>query len=302
MRLLICIDDTDNLESKGTGSIASEMLEMIETKGWGKGGFITRHQLILHPDVPYTSHNSSMCFNTEVEDKYYDELKVQLTEYLRTESAAGSDPGICIVDLENINNREGLIEFGFRAKCEVLSKDQAYRLAAEAGVFLEEKGGSGDGVIGALAGFGLRLNGNDGEVKGGIERLPKGMSFTVEQLLKEELITAVCTTDMKPLANQELVTIKWKAKPVLHNGRPVLLVIPGAVDGQWLTMDKSEMRQFGAKRTNTEACGNFKPDVPEELVNAKTRSCFNCIYRRWTENSFLCTLDIANSYLKFGGR
>ncbi|MFA7466822.1 MAG: hypothetical protein WCY82_00970 [Desulfotomaculaceae bacterium] len=294
MRLLICIDDTDNLESRGTGWIASEMLQMIETKGWGKCGFVTRHQLLLHPDVPYTSHNSAMCFNTEVEHQYYEQLKWQLAEYLGSESAAGSDPGICIADLENINHREELIEFGFKAKCEVLNKDRAYRLAAKTGVFLTEKGGSGDGVIGSLAGVGLRLNGNDGEVKGGIGRMTKGMSFTVAELMWEELITGVYTTDMKPLADRELVTIKWKAKPVLYNGRPVLLVVPGAEYGQWLTMDKSEMRQFGDERTNTEACGKFKPDVPEEMVSEKTKSCFNCIYRRWTENSFLCALEAGN--------
>jgi len=290
MKLLICIDDTDNLESRGTGSIASEMLEIIEQEGWGKCGFVTRHQFILHPDVPYTSHNSAMCFNAAVGEQYYEELKRRLTEYLRIESAVGSDPGICIADVENINQPDELIKFGFRAKCEVLNKEQAYRLAARAGVLLEEKGGTGDGVIGALAGVGLRLNGNDGEVKGGIGHLSNGMSFSVGQLLKEELITAVCTTDMKPLPGHEIVTIKWKAKPVLYNGRPVLLIVPGAVAGQWLTMDKGEMRQFGAERTNTEACGRFKPDVPEELVSEKMRSCFNCTYRRWTENSFFCTL------------
>lgn len=288
MKLLICIDDTDNLESKGTGSIASEMVEMIEENGWGKCGFITRHQLILHPDVPYTSHNSSMCFSAEVDERYFEELQEQLAEYLERESAEGSDPGICIAEPEKIKDKERLIEFGFRAKCEVLNKAQAWEVAAKTGVFLAEKGGTGDGVIGALAGVGLRLNGNDGEIKGGIEHLQKGLSYTVEQILQEKIICSVCTTEMEPLAANEIVTIKWKAKPILHNGRPVLLATPGRAEGQWQTMEKSEMRKFGDERTNTEACSKFKPDVVEELVDAKSSSCFNCAYRRWTENSFLC--------------
>ena len=52
---LICVDDTDNLESRGTGSIASEMAGIIESKGWGRCGFISRHQLVLHEAVRYTS-------------------------------------------------------------------------------------------------------------------------------------------------------------------------------------------------------------------------------------------------------
>ncbi|UWG96628.1 hypothetical protein LPY66_17345 [Dehalobacter sp. DCM] len=291
MKLLICIDDTDNLESKGTGSIASEMTGIIEQNGWGKCGIISRHQLILHPDVPYTSHNSSMCFDAEIGDRYFDQLKGTLADYLGAESVPDSDPGICIAALETIKNPRALIEFGFRAKWEVLSKDQAYKIASETGVFLEEKGGSGEGIIGALAGVGLRLNGNDGEVKGGIETLIKGESYTVEQLLQEELIFAVCTIDMQSLDPDKNVQIKWKAKPVLHDGKPVLLVALNS-QNEWVTLAKNEMRQFGDDRASIEACPKYKADVPEETVdiNDNARSCFNCLYRRWTENSFMCTL------------
>lgn len=63
MRALICIDDTDNIDIKrGTGQLASLLAEEIEQKGWAKCEAVTRHQLFVHPDVPYTSHNSSMCF------------------------------------------------------------------------------------------------------------------------------------------------------------------------------------------------------------------------------------------------
>lgn len=289
MRLLICIDDTDNLESKGTGSIASEMIAIIEKNAWGKCGFVSRHQLILHPDVPYTSHNSSMCFDAEIEEKFFEQLKRELTDYLGSESAPGSDPGICIAVPAGIVDRTKIIKFGYQAKHEVLTKDHAYRLAAETGVFLAEAGGSGDGIIGALAGVGLRLSGNDGEVKGEIENLKKNKSYTVAQLLKEELIHAVCTADMKPLAADEIVTIKWKAKPVLCDGLPVLLVTPGTEVG-WLTMDKSEMRQFGDKRSKINACANFRADVAEEIVHEQFKSCLNCAFRRWTANSFVCTL------------
>lgn len=288
MKLLICIDDTDNLESRGTGSIAAEMTKLIEGRGWGKCGFISRHQLILHKDVKYTSHNSSMCFNADIDGRFIKDLQTDLSSYLAAEMAEGSDPGICIADIENLCCWEQLIEFGYRAKTEVLTMKQAYDLAGRAGIYLKELGGTGDGIIGALAGVGLRLHGNDGEVKGGIEHLGMGMSFSVETLLKEALITEVLTTDMKPLVASETVSISWKAKPLMYDGQPVLLAVPNPAGEGWVTLHKIEMREFGDKRAGKKACGLFKPDVPEELVDEDAKSCYNCVYRRWTEDSIEC--------------
>ena len=59
--LLICMDDTDSLDSPGTGEVLEELLARLAEEGLGRGSFITRHQLLVHPDIPYTSHNSSMC-------------------------------------------------------------------------------------------------------------------------------------------------------------------------------------------------------------------------------------------------
>ncbi|EUA24672.1 hypothetical protein I552_3211 [Mycobacterium xenopi 3993] len=59
-------------------------------------------------------------------------------------------------------NRAALVDFGRRAKREVLCTNQAHELAAGLGVHLSGHGGSCDGVIGALAAVGLHLSGNDG--------------------------------------------------------------------------------------------------------------------------------------------
>ena len=61
MEIYVAIDDTDSLEFGATGQSANELRRLIEDKGWGKSEAVTRHQLLLHPDIPYTSHNSSMC-------------------------------------------------------------------------------------------------------------------------------------------------------------------------------------------------------------------------------------------------
>jgi len=287
-KLLIGIDDTDNLESPGTGALADGLKKLIAKKGWGSSGYVTRHQLYLHPDIAYTSHNSSMIFAAEVEDDCLEQLQQELGEYLRTESAEGSDPGLCIVEVDKTIDRQALIEFGYRAKCQVLTKEQAYALAAALNIYLVEKGGTGIGVIGALAGVGLRLDGNDGEVKGGL-KFEKDEVVTVTELLKLKQVCAVLSADtLLPVPITDSVQNAWKFKPILHQGEPVLLVIQTKKDGLWKTMAKQEMRQFGEDRASIAPCEHFSPDVSEEQVFAEENCCFNCAYRRWTAEDFTC--------------
>lgn len=59
---------------------------------------------MIHPDVPYTSHNSSMCFEAELGEEYLNELISFASHFLLTETAAGSDPGLCIAVANKINN------------------------------------------------------------------------------------------------------------------------------------------------------------------------------------------------------
>jgi len=35
-------------------------------------------------------------------------------------------------------------------------------------------------------------------------------------------------------------------------------------------------------------CATFLGDVEEEWVTEEPRSCYNCRYRRWTEEAFTC--------------
>ena len=64
-KILICIDDTDDLESIGTGELLENMCRELEREGFGTGGFVTRHQLYICDEIAYTSHNSSMCCEFE---------------------------------------------------------------------------------------------------------------------------------------------------------------------------------------------------------------------------------------------
>ncbi|MGN0037680.1 MAG: hypothetical protein ACI36Y_00890 [Coriobacteriales bacterium] len=170
-RIALCVDDTDDLtKDTSTGKVA----ELIAGRVAGLGGQvelgITRHQLLLDESVPYTSHNSSMAFTAWVPQGCCEELWQQAAEVVRAEMSAAADPGLCLAVLPQDADDPllyELIDYGRRAKAEYVSKAQAYELAERIPwLRLEELGGDGQGVVGALAGVGLRLSGSDGRFRG----------------------------------------------------------------------------------------------------------------------------------------
>lgn len=245
MKILISIDDTDNIDSPGTGQIAELLAEGIGANGWGKCGRVSRHQLLIHPDIPYTSHNSSMCFPAEISG---DELGT-ITDYccstLAGESAPGSDPGLCVVVPERLERPEALVAYGRKAKTTVISKDEAYDTARAHRVHLSEHGGTGQGVIGALAGAGLRLSGNDGRLKGKPRIPSRNGAATVEEILAAG-VDAVQALDGAVLDSGETVYVGEKVKLVLIGGKAVLLVIPtGDPSGPiWKGADKKTLKAY----------------------------------------------------------
>jgi hypothetical protein len=233
MKIFLCIDDTDNIDSKGTGAIAGEIATLIESNGWGKCQSITRHQLLVHPDVPYTSHNSSMCFTADLDGDYLEATISGAIKVLETESAAGSDPGLCVFVPERLtqHQHQELIQYGLKAKREVLTKEEAYQLADTLSIHLSEHGGTGQGVIGALAGVGLRLTGNDGRFKGNHKLNSSNKTVTVKEIIEDTKIEIVRTQAGLILDEEEQISVGEKLKSVLLNHTPVLLVESVVVDG-----------------------------------------------------------------------
>ena len=65
---LIGIDDTDNLESRGTGHRVRWLGDLLAREDLADIKGITRHQLLVDPRIPYTSHNSSTCMQISADD------------------------------------------------------------------------------------------------------------------------------------------------------------------------------------------------------------------------------------------
>lgn len=248
MKTFVCIDDTDNLETRGTGALADIMIENIEERGLGKCSDITRHQLYFHPDIPYTSHNSAMCFVIEHQGDIHDSLRDFAMTFLEKESAEGSDPGLCIAELDKIEEQQSLVSYGKRAKKEILTKELAYETARNLGIHLSEHGGTGGGVIGALAGVSLRLNGNDGRIKGKIKFPLPGNILTVKEILDNSNIDKVQSLEGQLIPDNEKIILGEKVKAVLLDHQKVLLVYPKLDEetgtNTWNTCIKEQLRRF----------------------------------------------------------
>ena len=200
MNYLVGLDDTDMPGTKGTGWIAQEICQQM--KGlWGHFSAISRHQLFVHEDVPYTSHNSSMCFEMRLLNDNLSEVIEEMINFIVKRAERGSDPGLCVAKVSNIASCHSLLNYGKRAKQEILSKNIAYTLAKEIDVHLSEHGGTGDGIIGALAGVGLRLGGNDGRYRGWYHLGNAGTVINVEKLCSYPFIDQIITEsgDVIPL-------------------------------------------------------------------------------------------------------
>jgi len=246
MNILVCLDDTDNLESRGTGELASLLAGALEAFGWGKSSFITRHQLLVHPDIPYTSHNSSMCFAARLESSCPPSRFIDYAgEFLERESASGSDPGLCVALPDLLPAPELVIDYGRSAKQRVLDKKSAYGLARNLGVHLSEHGGSGQGVVGALAGVGLRLGGNDGRLKGQLAIGVPGEIRSVDLLLEHPLVDMVRGLDGTQPDAAAHVELGEKIKTVLLGGQSVLLLERSDTpEVPWRTCSRRQLKDY----------------------------------------------------------
>ena len=221
MKLIISIDDTDNKYSKGTGHRARKLGALLEKRGFISLMSISRHQLLFDRRIPYTSHNSSASLFCEAHKEVSDIIAF-CRRFLKRESAFFSDAGLCVARLDDIN--DDIINWGHRAKKEILFMPEAKELAKSANIFLEGLTGKKIGIIGALAATGLRAEGNDGRLLW----LPQLRTLSgvfkaneLQQIIKIENITEKNTVAVPP---ESLILKGEWCRPVHINGKITLIV------------------------------------------------------------------------------
>jgi hypothetical protein len=178
---------------------------------------VSRHQLLVHPDIPFTSHNSCAVIHLE-NGTDPGQIFERVRDIMADDFVEGSDPGLAIARKEDIHS--SVMEFGLRAKQEVLTQEMARDLARFTGVVLEGLGGTYGGIIGALAGLGLAATGNDGRyVLLGNLRCLSG-DIPVGKLL-DSGIARVSTRSGEEIKNGT-VRVRKFPKPSIRGGKPVL--------------------------------------------------------------------------------
>ena len=244
-RLYVAFDDTDTIDAdRGTGKVGR----------WFEGELpdgcslwaVIRQQLLVHPDVPFTSHNSAAVCVVDVEDRALTvaahgtgggaaqrlpsrELVGVVNErairHLHANWMDGSDPGLCVA-WDGCRAMPSLIAFGKRAAVEVVTQEDAREAAA--GARLSAHGGTEDGVIGAAAGVGLTADGWNGRlieyrsVFGHLRDVPEPVSVAD---LGVAGITVVSIDRDAPVPLPDgLVRADGWLRPRLWAGRPVLPV------------------------------------------------------------------------------
>ena len=212
----IGLDDTDTLESRGTGHLARQIAAVLAADYSVLG--VTRHQLLLDPRVPCTKNNSSAAILLNA-DGDLDPLALldrvwalMLDNYL-----PGSDPGLCVAHAVPAV----VTEFGRLAQRQLVTQHKARALAAAHGIPLLGLGGTEEGIIGALAAVGLAASGEDGRyVLVGRSRELSGLQ-PVSALLAAG-IPAVQTLDGQPVTSGLVQTDKLR--PARRGGRPIAVV------------------------------------------------------------------------------
>lgn len=238
MRYLLGIDDTDNLESRGTGHRVRVLAEWLAQNNLAAPQAITRHQLLVDPQIPYTSHNSSACLTVETETP--NEVWEAAREFLLRESAVGSDAGLCMSQWDAVN--EAVIAFGRRAKLTVLTMLEAEQTASQCGIRCEGLTGTHGGIIGALSAIGLHHAGNDGRYLWlpGMRDL-KG-KYQVSEIRTLGHIDRVCTLNNSELHPKSVVNVGEWMRPILRDGKSTLYV--EEINHEWNIIPKDHIKRL----------------------------------------------------------
>lgn len=238
MRYLMGIDDTDNLESRGTGHRVRMLADWLSENKLVLPQSITRHQLLVDPRIPYTSHNSSACLvlDTETPDETWEAAR----GFLLRECAPGSDAGLTLAGWDTVN--AGVLEFARQAKINVLTMSQAEEAAQHSDMRCEGLTGTHGGIIGAVAAIGLHRAGHDGRFLWlpGLRELQGKLQ--VREICARGHIDRVCTLKHEELDPDMLVDLGDWVRPILRDGRATIYTEER--DHEWHIITKEHIKKL----------------------------------------------------------
>lgn len=235
MKIYIGFDDTDVAGAKiGTGRLA-RMFERKLPQGARMWGAL-RHQLLVDPRIPYTSHNSPACVVVEIDDEaLIPELIARAAAHIAELASPGSDPGLCVA--RDDAGLDDIIAFGLRCAHALETQAGARSVTSAAGVHLSGHGGTNDGIIGATAAVGLSAYGWSGRFleKGRLRDLPNPAPVGV--LRAAGILVATTDLEARALPDDALIHTAGWLSPRLWGGQAVAPVRQDD-QGRWIAYGK----------------------------------------------------------------
>jgi len=253
MRIYLGFDDTDTEDAdRGTGKLARWFENQLPDDCRMSG--VLRQQLLVHEDIPYTSHNSAACVVIDAPDAtFFDIIIDRASQHVQQYYLEGSDPGICAA-IDGDSALSELMQFGRECTQKVLTQKDALYAARQ--VHLSGHGGTNDGIIGAAAAVGLTATGWSGRFieRDGLRKIPAIISVRDIDTLGIKVVSLDRDASV-PKPEEMIITKNW-VRPRLLGREPVLIVVEKG-KGTW--------ENIGEKRPNKK---HHTADVSE-----KNRAC-----------------------------
>lgn len=246
MKIFVAIDDSRRLDGAKAGETVSQLTEFIAAKGWGKCSLPSRHRLYPHPDTGCQKHNTARSFAADIGAQYLQDFIVYACSLIKRTGAPDSNAGLAVAVPELMEDTAELIDFAYRAKEVLVSKAEALILGRKSGIYLYALSGSGQGIIGALAGAGLRMTGNDGQFRGKLH-LGTGEDYiaSIKEILTGSYVEQVKNMNFENINEDEWVRMGEKVKIVLLDNKYTLMVFPTDIENpKWQTSTTSMLRIF----------------------------------------------------------
>ena len=216
--IYVGIDDTDVEGSRGTNQLARALVAALAADC--RCVRIVRHQLLDDPRIPCTTRNGSASIALEpLGPVDLTLLAMSCRDFMLADFIDGSDPGLCVT----CSVPPAITDFGLRCQSELVAQAEAHDVARRHGVELEGLGGTGGGVIGALAAVGLAATGHDGRVVQ-LAQWPDDLSGVQPIRELHERGVAVCCRSSGEWINHGLVDVGKRLRPNRRCGQDVLFV------------------------------------------------------------------------------
>ncbi|MDO4582378.1 MAG: hypothetical protein Q4B96_07340 [Bacillota bacterium] len=162
MHILFAIDDTDDRENPLSDEHFETISDFLRQMKPTRMGYPSIYRLSADAACNATRHNTAHVREYIINTLDIPDFIEYAQSFLRKVPPPTANPGLCVVEIERLEQPQKLIDFGRRACMTLLTKEDAYAaVSGEPHVHLSEHGGDGRGVIGALAACGLRLAGED---------------------------------------------------------------------------------------------------------------------------------------------